>query len=152
MSTGAGSAGPRRQARERAIGLLYEAETKGSPPSEVLEEQPLPPDAFAADLVAGVGRHRDELDELLRRYAKAWRPERMPVIDRVLLEMGCYELAHHPEVPAAAVISEAVELAKQYSTEDSGRFVNGVLARIAEDLRPGEARPAPTTAPAADPG
>jgi len=135
--------GSRREARERALGLLYEAETKGVPAAQVVDAQPVPPDTFAVDLATGVGTHKDELDDLIRRFARGWRPERMPVLDLVLLRMGAFELAHRPDVPTAAAISEAVDLARRFSTDDSGRFVNGVLARIAEELRPGDARPAP---------
>jgi N utilization substance protein B len=127
--------GTRREARERALGLLYEADAKGVTPDAVIAEQPVPPDEFAADIVHGVGVHQDQADELIRRYAKGWTLERMPVIDRTLVRMAIYELAHRPDVPTAAIISEAVELAKRYSTDDSGRFVNGMLGRIAEELR-----------------
>ena len=128
--------GTRREARERALSLLYEAETKGAAPSAVLDEQVLPPEEFAADVVSGVGEHQAEVDALIRRFAKGWTLERMPVIDRTLLRMAIFELAHRPDVPTGAIISEAVELAKRYSTDDSGRFVNGMLGRIAEELRP----------------
>jgi N utilization substance protein B len=128
--------GSRREARERALGLLYEADAKGAAPDDVVAEQELPPDPFAVDLVHGVASHLDESDELIRRFTKGWALERMPVIDRTLLRMAIFELAHHPEIPTAAIISEAVELAKRYSTDDSGRFVNGMLGRIADELRP----------------
>ena len=128
--------GSRREARERALGLLYEADAKGAAPAAVVDEQELEPDEFAAALVRGVGEHLAETDELITRFAKGWTIERMPVIDRTLLRMAIFELAHRPDVPTAAVISEAVELAKRYSTDDSGRFVNGMLGRIADELRP----------------
>ena len=126
---------PRREARERALSLLYEAEAKGIDPESVLAEQPLPPDDFAVDLVVGVARNQAEADGLIRQYSKGWSLERMPVIDRTLLRMAIYELAHRPDVPTAAAISEAVELAKRYSTDDSGKFVNGMLAAIAGQVR-----------------
>jgi N utilization substance protein B len=132
-----GGLGSRREARERALALLYEAEAKGLPPAEVLAGLPLPPDPFTVALVEGVGAHRAELDDLLRRYARDWKLERMPAIDRAVLRMGAYELCHRPDVPTAAVLSEAVELAARYSTADSGRFVNGMLAAIAAEVRPG---------------
>ena len=128
--------GTRRQARELALSLLYEADTKDSPPAAVLAEFPIDPDPFAGDLVSGVGKHQAEIDELIRRFAKDWTLERMPVVDRNLLRIGVYELLHRPDVPTAAAISEAVELARRYSTEESGRFVNGMLGRIAEEVRP----------------
>jgi transcription antitermination protein NusB len=128
--------GTRRQARELALSLLYEADTKGAPPGDVLAEFPIDPDPFAADLVGGVGEHHEQIDELIRRFAKDWTLERMPVVDRNLLRIGVYELLERPDVPTAATISEAVELARRYSTEESGRFVNGMLGRIAEEVRP----------------
>lgn len=128
--------GSRREARERALGLLYEADAKGESPAEVVDAQELEPDAFAADIVRGVGEHLAETDALITRFAKGWTIERMPVIDRTLLRMAIFELAHRPDVPTGAIISEAVELAKRYSTDDSGRFVNGMLGRIAEEVRP----------------
>ena len=88
-------------------------------------------------MVLGVTDHGAEVDELITRYAIDWTLDRMPVIDRTLLRMATFELLHRPDVPTAVVISEAVELAKQYSTEESGRFVNGVLASIAAVARPG---------------
>jgi len=128
--------GTRRQARELALSLLYEADTKDAAPADVLAEFPIDPDPFAADLVSGVGEHQDEIDELIRRFAKDWTLERMPVVDRNVRRVGVYELLQRPDVPTAAVISEAVELAGRYSTEESGRFVNGMLGRIAEEVRP----------------
>jgi transcription antitermination protein NusB len=129
--------GTRRQARELALSLLYEADTKTATPAEVLAEFPIDPDPFASDLVAGVGEHQADIDDLIRRFAKDWTIDRMPVVDRNLLRIGIYELLQRPDVPTAAVISEAVELARRYSTEESGRFVNGMLGRIAEEVRAG---------------
>jgi N utilization substance protein B len=131
----ADSVGTRREARERVLSLLYEADAKGCTPAEVLAAQVLPPEAFVADVVAGVGAFQADADALIRRFSKGWSLERMPVIDRSLLRMAIYELGHRPDVPTGAVISEAVELAKRYSTDDSGKFVNGMLSRIAEELR-----------------
>jgi transcription antitermination protein NusB len=115
--------------------MLYEADTKEVAPGAVLADFPIHPDPFAADLVAGVGEHQSEIDDLLRRFAKDWTLERMPVVDRNLLRLGVYELIQRPDVPTAAIISEAIELARRYSTEESGRFVNGMLGRIAEEVR-----------------
>jgi len=128
--------GTRREARERALELLYEADAKGITPDAVMIDLPIAPDEFASDVVRGVGEHLVEGDELLRRFAKGWTLERMPVIDRTLLRMATYELGHRPDVPTASIINEAVELAKRYSTDDSGKFVNGMLAAIAKELRP----------------
>jgi N utilization substance protein B len=131
-----GGLGSRREARERALSLLYEADAKACPPDAVLADLPVPPDPFAGDLVAGVGAHLDDIDERIGRFSRGWTIERMPVVDRTVLRMAVYELLHRPDVPTAAVISEAVELAKRYSTDDSGRFVNGMLSAISEEVRP----------------
>lgn len=103
--------------------------------TELLADLPVEPDEYAVGLTRGVEQHCDELDDLLREYSEHWAVERMPAVDRAVLRLGCYELTHEPQVPTAVVISEAVDLAKQYSTKDSGRFVNGLLARIAEQVR-----------------
>jgi N utilization substance protein B len=126
---------PRRESRERALGLCYEREARSISATELLDDLPVAPDPYAVELVRGVEDHQPELDALLREYSEHWAVERMPAIDRAVLRMGCFELAHEPDVPTAVVITEAVELAKQYSTEHSGRFVNGLLARIAEQVR-----------------
>jgi N utilization substance protein B len=125
----------RSEARERALLLLYEAEAKGGSPREVVENLPVAPDPLAARLVEGVQDRRAEIDELLATYARGWTLERMPVIDRTVLEIATYELLARPEVPTAVVIDEAVELAKRFSTDDSGRFVNGMLSTIAAKVR-----------------
>ena len=135
--------GSRREARETALGILYEADVRGEPIPEVVTRQVLDPPPYAAVLLAGVAEHVDEIDALLRRIARDWALERMPVIDRSVLRLATYELAHRPDVPTGAVLSEAVELASRYSTADSGRFVNGVLAKLAAELR-GDDRPADT--------
>jgi transcription antitermination protein NusB len=137
-------AGGRRQARERALALLYEADAKGSTPTAVVEELPLPPDSFAVELVHGVEARKVEIDEMIAKHSIGWSVDRMPVIDRTVLRLATYELIGRPDVPTGVVISEAVELAKQYSTDESGRFVNGVLSAVAGAARPGEA---PVSAP-----
>ena len=126
---------PRRESRERALGLCYEREVRSISTTELFDSLPAAPDDYAMELVRGVETHGDELDGLLREYSEHWAVERMPALDRAVLRLGCFELTHEPDVPTAVVISEAVELAKQYSTENSGRFVNGLLARIAEQVR-----------------
>ena len=136
MGEGAPGVGSRREARERALSLLYEAEAKCCDPlGSVLGDLVVEPEPFAADVVAGVSRHQAEIDALIRGVARGWALERMPAVDRTLLRMAVYELGHRPDVPTAVVISEAVDLAKEYSTDDSGGFVNGVLSRLASDLR-----------------
>lgn len=102
---------------------------------DLLESLPAAPDEYACTLLEGVAEHQSALDALLGEYSEHWSVDRMPAVDRAVLRLGCYELVHEPEVPTAVVITEAVELAKQYSTKDSGRFVNGLLARIAQQVR-----------------
>lgn len=131
------SVGSRRESRERALSLLYEAEVKEMTPAALVEDQPVRPEAFVLDLVVGVGSHQERIDGLISRFAIDWTLERMPAIDRNLLRLAVYELLERPDVPLGAVISEAVELAKRYSTDESGRFVNGVLSSVAAEVRPG---------------
>ena len=126
----------RREARERALSLLYEAETKDVTPSALIAELPVPPDPFAASLVVGVGDRAEEIDALISRHAIGWALDRMPAIDRAVLRMATYELIGFAETPTAGILSEAVELAAAYSTDESGRFVNGVLSAIAAEVRP----------------
>lgn len=126
----------RSDARERALYLLYEAHSKGIEPVDALAVQVIEPDALTTLLVTGVGAHAAELDAAIAARAKGWTLARMPVLDLNVLRLGSFELAHRPDVPVAVVIDEAVELAKRFSTDDSGRFVNGVLSALVADLRP----------------
>jgi N utilization substance protein B len=126
----------RSNARERALYLLYEAEAKGISPVDALELQIVEPDELTSALVRGVAEHRTRLAEAVAARATGWSLERMPVLDLSVLLIGAFELAERPEVPVAVVINEAVELAKRFSTDDSGRYVNGVLSALADDLRP----------------
>jgi N utilization substance protein B len=105
----------------------------------MLAEMPTPPDEYAQRLVRGVEDRREDLDALIRKFSEHWALERMPLVDRAILRIGVYEIGWEPALPTGVIISEAVELAKQYSTKDSGRFVNGMLSRIAEDLRSSDA-------------
>lgn len=127
----------RSEARERALYLLYEAESKGITPVEALELQVLEPDALTQQIVRGVDERRDDLDHAIAGRARGWTLDRMPVIDLNVLRIGAFELAHRDDVPTAVVLDEAVELAKQFSTDDSGRFVNGVLSALVDELRGG---------------
>ncbi len=127
--------GSRRERRERVLQLLYEAEAKGQPPGDVLAALPVPPDPWVASVVAGVGQRQEEIDGLLRTHARNWTLERMPAIDRALLRIGVYELLASPDTPTAVILNEAVALAKHYSTDESGRFVNGLLSAVAGVVR-----------------
>ena len=128
--------GSRREAREMALGLLYSAEAHNADPQELLAAQPVPPEDYVGLLVTGVAEHLEQIDALIDRYAEGWRADRMPSVDRALARLAVFELGHVPSVPTAAVLSEAVELVGDYSTDRSSRFVNGLLSRIAEELRP----------------
>lgn len=125
----------RSDARERALYLLYEAHSKGIEPADTIELQVIEPDELTTSLVRGVGGRRTEIDAEIERRAKGWTLQRMPVLDLNIMRLATYELMDRPHVPVAVVLDEAVELAKRFSTDDSGRFVNGVLANIAKNLR-----------------
>ncbi len=116
--------------------LLYEAESKRISASEVLAAQISQADELTTLLVEGVEQHRGRLDEAIGAYAKDWTLARMPTIDRNVLRIAGFELLGRPDVPVAVVLNEAVELAKRFSTDDSGRFVNGVLSALVPVLRP----------------
>lgn len=132
----------RREARERAVELLYEADTKSIHPLEVVAELPIRPDAYAVELAAGVADHRVEIDHVLDRYAKRWPVSRMAAMDRMVLRLGVLELATQLDVPAGVCLSEAVELGGRYgSTDDTPKFVNGILARVADEVRGDGPRP-----------
>src|SRR3981081_919329 len=112
----------RREARERALSLCYEADVRGLAADQLPVRAP-PPDEYAETVVRGVESHRDEVDAILRKVSEHWALERMPLVDRAVLRIGCYQLGWQRELPTGVGISEAVELAKQYSTKDSGRVV-----------------------------
>jgi N utilization substance protein B len=126
---------PRHQARERAVTLLYEAELKGERPTEVMDALATPPDPYTATLVRSVETRAAEIDPLITGAAIGWDLERMAVVDRNVLRLAVAELLACPDVPTAVILNEAVELASAYSTDDSGRFVNGVLATLALQVR-----------------
>lgn len=141
--------GSRRGARERALELLYEAEAKGLSPTEVLVDLALTPDPFAVALVTGVGERLVEIDEHIERLAKDWTVGRMPWVDRSILRIGAFELLARRDVPTGVILSESVELAKRFSTEEAARFVNGLLSNMARQLRPDAT--AAIAAPSAEP-
>ena len=126
---GADLATLRRDARERTLALLYEAEMKDMAPAAVLDDLDLVPDDMVVELVTGVGDHQVALDARIDSLLRDdWRPERIPLVDRLVLRLAGYELDHR-DVPVGAVINEAVELAKRFGgTDRSHTFVNGVLA------------------------
>jgi N utilization substance protein B len=139
------------------LDILFESEARGEDPLAVLAQRRATTDAppvsdYAALLVEGVATHRERIDSLLTEHSEGWSVTRMPAVDRVLLRIGLFELLWLDEIDDPVAITEAVELARTLSTDDSPRFVNGVLGRIsdvAEHLRPGLG-PGPAVPAAAD--
>lgn len=133
--------GARSKARKRAVDLLYEADVRRGDALATLRvaqqrpaEHDVPPmPAYAVELVEGVVAHRDRIDGLLSSYAVDWTLDRMPVVDRNVLRVGVFELLWRDDVPDPVAVSEAVVLVSQLSTEESPRFVNGLLARVARE-------------------
>ncbi|MBB5804474.1 N utilization substance protein B [Saccharothrix ecbatanensis] len=128
--------GARSKARKRALDVLYEADLRGVDPVTLLADRvgstDVPPvNDYTIALVEGVTAHRSRIDDLISEHAEGWTLQRMPAVDRAVLRIGLYELLWAADVPDAVAIDEAVELAKGLSTDDSPRFVNGVLGRIA---------------------
>jgi N utilization substance protein B len=123
----------RGKARKRALDVLYEADLRGVPAIDVLESRHETLEAgvnpYTEEIVHGVIDHSGRIDDLLATYSQGWTLDRMPAVDRNVLRIGTWELLWG-DVPDAVAISEAVELAKSLSTDDSGSFVNGLLARI----------------------
>ncbi len=127
-------AGPsRRESRERAVELAYEADTRQAPSGEIVAALPILPEPFVLELLELMDTHRDEAERLIQGAARGWTLARMAVLDRLIMTLAVAELLHG-ETPPGAVLSEAVELAGRYSTEESSRFVNGVLGTIRRDL------------------
>ncbi len=125
-------------ARERAVQALDAADARGDAP-DAADVADL--GKRATGLVEGVCANLDAIDAVIGRIASGWRVERMPVVDRNVLRLGVYELLH-TDTPVGVVVSEAVEIAKRYSTTKSGAFVNGVLGRLVDELAKGDADPA----------
>ncbi|MCS7089442.1 MAG: transcription antitermination factor NusB [Verrucomicrobiota bacterium] len=164
--------GKRREARERAVQFLFQydlnpTENLDEALQEFWETQRLatraepdgptwgqraelpPPTAeeieireFAEPLIRGTLAHRDEIDQRIRQYAKNWDLHRMAVVDRNVMRLAIYEMLYREDIPPVVSINEAVDIAKKYSTPESGKFVNGILDRIKSDLM----RPARTPA------
>ena len=125
----------RRHGREVALQALYGAEVGKRPADEMLTELLARDDSsegrsFVRDLVLGTLDNEEESDSLIAPLLEGWTLDRLPTIDRIILRMSAFELNHRKETDPAVVINEAVELAKKFSTEDSGRYVNGVLGRV----------------------
>jgi len=130
--------GGRREAREEALAVLYEVELTSETVSDALAARDVPPGEYAIELAEGVDDEADDLDAIIGRHLTGWRIERMPLIDKVLARIATWELLRRSDVPTGVVLSEAVELATQYSGDQSPRFINGVLRSVANELRPSE--------------
>jgi transcription antitermination protein NusB len=128
----------RSKARKRAVDLLFEAEQRQVNLSTLLAERlarpvtEAPLNQYTVDLVEGVVAHWTDINELLATYSHGWSLERMPSVDRAILRLGAFEVLYADAVPEGVAIAEAVELATSLSTDDSPKFVNGLLARLAE--------------------
>jgi len=139
MSTGRSSRSAgndaRSDARERALHLLYEAHAKSESGSSIVDSQVLAVDDLVLEIVHGVDGVTAFADEIIAENAIGWTLARMPVIDLIVLRIAIFELKSRPDVPTAVILNEAVELAKTFSTDESGRFVNGILSTISKKVR-----------------
>ena len=129
----------RTKARKRALDILFSADVRGDDVAISLAaeakraaNEPAREASwlYAREIVDGIIDHRDEIDEQITTHSREWKIERMPAVDRALLRIAVWEILHNDEVPTAVAIDEAVELAKEFSTDDSGAFVHGVLGRV----------------------
>jgi N utilization substance protein B len=132
--------GARTKARKRALDILFSADVRGDEMSVTLAAEAKRAASepareaswlYAREVVDGIIDHRDEIDEHITTHSRDWKLDRMPAVDRALLRIGVWEILFNSAVPTAVAINEAVELAKEFSTDDSGAFVHGVLARVA---------------------
>ena len=128
--------GVRRDAREAAVQYLYQREMQGDQSDQALEEfyemRGLSPSGkrFCNELLQGWMQHREEIDEVIAKNARNFEFNRLSAVDRNVLRIACHEILFRSDIPAPVAINEAIEIAKKYSTEDSGKFVNGVLDNI----------------------
>jgi len=135
--------GRRRQARELALQALYLADAAKMDAQEAFKIVSIGPglddktEDFARTLAIGAALHRADLDALIQKTAENWEVKRMACVDRNLLRLASYELLHCPETPVSVIIDEALEIGKRYSSEDSSRFLNGILDKV-KDARPQE--------------
>ncbi|GAA1845865.1 transcription antitermination factor NusB [Microbacterium koreense] len=130
----------RSKARKRALDILFQSDVRGDDLGVMLAAEAKRAASepareaswlYARDIVDGVIDNRDAIDEQITTFSKDWTLARMPAVDRAVLRIGTWEVLFNDEIPTAVAIDEAVELAKEYSTEEAGSFVHGVLARIA---------------------
>ena len=128
----------RSKARKQALDLLYETDIRGTNLVETLIARDIPedgPDArpireYTRELINGVAANRRKIDELITTYAQGWDMDRLPVVDRNILRLGIYEILWSTSVPTSVAIDEALTLAKELSSDDSSKYIHGVLGRI----------------------
>lgn len=129
----------RSKARRRALDILFEAEQRDMAALEVIRARREKTDMviadYTVDIVEGVLEHQEQIDEFLSTYSQGWTLDRMPAVDLMLLRIGCWELLYNDDVPDGVAVSEAVELAKMLSTDESPKFINGLLGRL-QQLKP----------------
>ena len=127
----------RSKARKRALDLIFAAEARGRAPGEFLDDQLLsgerPTNDYTVELVRGVAERLERIDELISTYAEGWSLARMPAVDRNVLRLGVFEVLWVDDVPDAVAVSEALNLVRELSTDESPAFVNGVLGHIVRD-------------------
>jgi N utilization substance protein B len=128
----------RRKARQQALHILYQHEITGQPVAEILgsrtwSEEDGEPTEFSRQLLRGVEEHRKIIDEAIEGISENWVLSRMPIVDRNILRIAAYEILFEDDIPDSVSINEAVEMAKVYGGEDSSKFVNGILGRLADE-------------------
>jgi transcription antitermination protein NusB len=129
----------RSKARKQALDLLYETDIRGTNAVETLIARDIPaegPDArpireYTRELINGVSEHRRKIDDLITTYAQGWDMDRLPAVDRNILRLGIYEILWSNAVPTSVAIDEALDLARELSSDDSSKYIHGVLGRIA---------------------
>ncbi len=130
----------RTKSRKRAVDAVFAADIRGKSPIELLDdtlEQNSDRQnqdvifAYARDIVEGVIKHKDEIDAYLEAYSQGWTLDRMPTLDRAIMRVATWEIVFNDDVPDSVAVNEAVEIAKEYSTDDSPAFINGLLNKIA---------------------
>ena len=126
--------GARSKARIRAVEILFEAEHRNESVRDALvrrrENSSSPINPYTVDILEGVHDRREDIDEFLETYSQGWELDRMPAVDRNVLRVGAWELLYNSEIPDGVAVAEAVAVARQLSTDDSPRFVNGLLGRL----------------------
>jgi N utilization substance protein B len=127
----------RSKARKRALDIIFECEVRGLPLGATLDERVIagepPVNEYTVTLIRGIVDHQARIDELISTYAQGWSLERMPAVDRNVLRLGVLEVLYVDDVPDAVAVSEAMNLVRELSTDESPAFVNGVLGNILRD-------------------